>query len=148
MGSDYKNKYFKFTAIELIAVLLLMGILAVVLLSKSSPDKSALYSETEILKSNLRYVQMLSLSDDSATWGLSISNGSYTIYKNGSAAGISIPGQGSNTKSLSGVSVSSGTGTITFDNWGSPGSSTMTVVLTDGSSSETITITKNTGFIP
>lgn len=136
-----------FTFIEIIAVLLLLGILAAIAISKSSStDAYSTFSEAAILKGHLRFAQLKAMSDVSTTWGLQVTSTSYTLQTNGAAAAISLPGEESNTHTFSSVTASAQA--ITFDDWGSPGATTLNVALTGGDSSQTITVTRNTGFIP
>jgi prepilin-type N-terminal cleavage/methylation domain-containing protein len=139
-----------FSLIEAIAVLLLMGIISAVVISRySSADLYQLVSEEGILKGHLRYAQFRAMSDQAA-WGISLSGNSYTLKKGGGIAPFALPGEDSQVHALpSGVSVSVGSGTtILFDQWGSPGAVSQSITLSAGSDSRTITITKNTGFIP
>ena len=139
-----------FSLIEAIAVLLLMGIISTVVISKySSADLYQLVSEEGILKNHLRYAQFRAMSDQVA-WGISLSGNSYTLQKDGAIAPYVLPGEDSQVHMLpSGVSVSAGSGTIIlFDQWGSPGIVDQSITLSAGSDSRTITIIKNTGFIP
>jgi hypothetical protein len=59
-----------------------------------------------------------------------------------------MPGEDAATVSLttkkSGLTISSAPQRITFDGYGSPGTTTLTVTTNGGN----ITVTKNTGFIP
>ena len=139
-----------FSLIEAIAVLLLMGIISTVVISRySSADLYQLVSEEGILKNHLRYAQFRAMSDQVA-WGISLSGNSYTLQKDGAIAPYALPGEDSQVHMLpSGVSVSAGSGTIIlFDQWGSPGIVDQSITLSAGSDSRTITIIKNTGFIP
>ena len=139
-----------FSLIEAIAVLLLIGIISAVVISRySSADLYQLVSEEGILKDHLRYAQFRAMSDQVA-WGISLSGNSYTLQKNGGIAPYALPGEDSQVHALpSGVSVSAGSGTtILFDQWGSPGAVDQSVTLSAGPDSRTITIIKNTGFIP
>jgi len=139
-----------FSLIEAIAVLLLIGIISAVVISRySSADLYQLVSEEGILKDHLRYAQFRAMSDQVA-WGISLSVNSYTLKKGAAIAPYALPGEDSQVHTLpSGVSVSAGSGTtILFDQWGSPGAVDQSVTLSAGPDSRTITITKNTGFIP
>lgn len=147
-----------FTLIEVIAVLIIIGVIAAVSLSRVASTKyHEVVSEAALLKTNLRYAQLRALSDASTalggnanTWGLSLSAGSYTLQRNGAQAPSNLPGENSPTRTFpGGVSLTSGAGTtVTYDVWGSPGTSTIALTLSDGTSPHAITITRNTGFIP
>jgi len=100
--------------------------------------------------------------NDTVTWGINFaSSTTYTLIRTGYATAPDLPGDPSNsaTHTLTpkgGVTLSSGVGTtILFNAWGAPvdGSGTplmanTTVTLSQGGSSSSITITKNTGYIP
>ena len=138
-----KNSFFSF--IEMIAILLILAILTLVTVGHLGSSDVRAVSEAAIIKNHLRYAQAKSMVDDNAEWGIVFSAGSYTLQKDGSAAG-KLPNESGPTHVLQGLTIASGTGAITFDQWGSPGIVTRTITLSkDG---QTVTITKNTGFIP
>jgi len=99
----------------------------------------------------------MALANDIYSWRITFSSGSpdyYTLSKINKDDGtetnpINLPNENSPTHYLSpDLSITSGLGTVTFDEWGSPGTTTQSIILSDqASNSETITITKNTGFI-
>jgi prepilin-type N-terminal cleavage/methylation domain-containing protein len=138
-----------FTAIEIVAVLLIVGVIGAVVVSKlSSSSNVALISETETLKSHLRYAQLRAMSDNVAR-GIRFNSGSYTLQIDGADATEVLPSEDSATHSFqTGVSKTAGATSIAFDRWGSPGASNQTVTLSTGGTSRTITLTQNTGFIP
>lgn len=134
-----------FTIIEIIFVMIVIGILSVIAVSRviSTQSYSAI-TETDILKTHLRYAQLRALSDDK-TWGMSFNGNSYTLLRDGSIAPYNLPNEDSSTHHLpSGITVSGST--ITFDEWGSPGISDISIAISPGGGR--VTITKNTGFIP
>jgi prepilin-type N-terminal cleavage/methylation domain-containing protein len=158
-----------FTMIEIVAVLVVLLIVSTVVISRyTTTGTNELMVETDGLKASLRYAQIQSLNDDTATWGIYFPNNtSYTLYKNGAAASVMIPVKildtlkdptPNNTHKLQGnveIAVVFGT-TINFNKWGSPidGSGNplnndITITLTkSGQPPSFITITKNTGYIP
>jgi prepilin-type N-terminal cleavage/methylation domain-containing protein len=169
MNIDYSRKNpGGFTVIEIIAVLLIIAILGVVAISRiTSPNYYKAASEAEILKANIRYAHFRALSDadtaygvNNPRWGVSFSSNSYTLQHNGADATTNFPGENSPTHSLpSGVKIASGAGTtVTYNVWGIPVDVSGTIPLTgnvtiiiseqNGASPQTITVTKNTGFIP
>lgn len=165
-----KIEYFKnnkkhskgFTVLEIIAVLFIIAILAVIAITRlTSITYYKAASETDILKANLRYAQFRALSDadttygvNNVTWGILLSGGSYTLQRNYLTANTNFPGDDSSTHNLpSGISINPAT-TITYNVWGIPVdtsgtalSNNVTITITDGTSPQTITVTKNTGFI-
>ena len=141
------------TLIEVIAVLVIIAVLAAVAVSRiSSTQDVAAMTEAEILKMHLRYAQMRALSDDTS-WGIQCNGTTYTLLRDGktymlleddSIVPIKLPGEDS-AMFESKNDITFNCGTITFDEWGSPGSSKIEFQVTPGGG--TITITKNTGFI-
>jgi len=158
--------------IEIVIVLVVLFIVSAVVMSRyTATGTHELMAETDALKSSLRFAQIQSLNDDTITssaagWGIHIPNDtSYTLYKNGFPAvdknglPLMIPVKDpdpvkdpppKNTHSLQGnVRITSGVGTtVAFDRWGSPGTATISITLQRGAENSTITITRNTGFIP
>jgi prepilin-type N-terminal cleavage/methylation domain-containing protein len=159
-----------FTMIEIVVVLILISIFAILVTTATVylSINSDLPNQTEILKSSLRFAQLKALNDavDSDTWGIHLDSPSYTYYKNGGQAIDNLPGECGNIPLIciqspkhtlpSGTTITTGAGTtVSFDKWGRPvdnGGNPLTmnvnIVLSSGSDSSTITVTKNTGFIP
>lgn len=135
---------------ETIAVLLIIGIIAAVVVSRMG-DTSAydLASQLEVLKGQLRYAQSRAMSSNSP-WGINITSSTtyYLFQGTGSTTPVLLPGEDAATVSLtnkkSALTISSGAQRITFDGYGSPGTTTLTITTNGGN----ITVTKNTGFIP
>jgi prepilin-type N-terminal cleavage/methylation domain-containing protein len=164
---NIKKRQNGFTAIEIIAVILIMAIVGVVAVSRMTSTKVYdVAAEVEILKANLRYAQFRALSDadkrvgeNATTWGIVLSANSYTLQKTeeGATTNPSFFGESSSTRNLpSGINITTGTGIITYDVWGIPAlngvpiTGDLTITITDiaSNSSKIITVTKNTGFIP
>jgi len=143
-ANDSKKHQGGFTLIEIIAVLIVIGILSAVAVTKivSTQSISAIV-EADILKARLRYVQIRALGDDK-TWGMSFAGNSYTMLRDGNPAPYNLPDHDSPTHTLpNGITVSGGT--VAFDEWGSPGVADRVINISPGA--PTITITKHTGFI-
>ena len=144
---SYKNG---FTMLEILAVLLVIGIISAIVISRASSTTAySLDAEVQIIKSHLRHAQVRALSDD-VTWGIAFSSNSYTLRRDGVAATANLPNENGVTHNLAkGVIITSGAGsTVTFNNIGSPGSTTATLTLSASGQTQNIIITKNTGFIP
>jgi len=156
MNSAFKKNR-GFTMLEVIAVLIILGIITAFVVSRGTNIKAELSSETEIIKAHLRYAHCLALANDIYSWKITLSSGSpdyYTLSKINKSDGtetspINLPNEDSPTHTVpSGISITSGLVPVIFDEWGSPGTTTLNIILSDGAgNSETITITKNTGFI-
>jgi len=134
-----------FTMIEIIAVLIIIGILSAVAVSKIASTQSySAATETDILKMNLRYAQLRALSDDT-NWGMVFHGNTYTIQKDGSTAPYNLPNENSPTHKSESDEITFSGGPVTFDEWGSPGSADILINISPCGG--TITINKNTGFI-
>lgn len=163
MMSNRCGKAKGFTAIEIISLLLIIGVLAIVAVARLTSSSSyKVDAEAELLKANIRYVQFRAMSDadtlsdaytpfgaNDAKWKISFSGNSYTLQNSGTSSPIpSFPGTDSSTHTLpSGINLS-GSVIITFDVWGSPEESDISITVTDEKSPKTITVTEKTGFIP
>lgn len=133
-----------FTLIEVIAILLLMGILAAVVVSRSGDGttQAEVAGAVETVKGHLRYAQATAMNSDLA-WGITFATSTYTL-KNTNNVTATLPGE-----LPTGMTFASSINPVMFDNrWGSPSTTTITITVSKGSVSQAITVTKNTGFIP
>lgn len=156
-----------FTLIEAIAVLIIISIIAVVVMSRGDSSADAiLKSSAEALKGHIRFAQMRAMNTTSsistcdASFGMKMTGNNYFMFKDCSDIDeVILPGaQSSNGVNLpSGMSVSSSESTFTFDRWGRPctdlqgntlATDDITLILSYAGMSESIKITKNTGFVP
>ena len=148
--------------IEVIAVLVILGIISAVVMVKVSSiiDESNLNSEGDVIKGHLRYAQALSMNN-TLNWGITFSGGSYTIFTNPSTT-VELPGGTGNPGALATATLPSGmtitTGTVSFDSWGTPYTDTLATslqtggprsfTLSLGGNTVTILIWDDTGLIP
>jgi prepilin-type N-terminal cleavage/methylation domain-containing protein len=151
-----------FTMIEIVTVLVVLFIVSTAVMSRyTTTGTNELMAETDGLKASLRYAQIKAMGDTlqpdkNTRWEIYVPNANtYTLYRradNNMGIAINLPGEVplSPTHALpAGVTITSGVGlVIGFDDWGSPGTSNKVIQLSQGGNSTTITITKNTGFIP
>jgi prepilin-type N-terminal cleavage/methylation domain-containing protein len=136
-----------FTLIETIAVLVIAAVVSAIALNHLNTNDAALVGEVDVLKGHLRYAQIMAMKSD-VPWGVLFSANSYTLLKNVVSSSSSFPNENSSVRTLpSGVTVNSSSNPIEFDQWGSPGTSNITVTVTAGSSASFI-VARNTGFIP
>jgi prepilin-type N-terminal cleavage/methylation domain-containing protein len=155
-----------FTLIELVAVLLVLGILSAVAISQYSSGNASAIGEAEIFKSCLRYAQVRAMGDIS-TWGITInSSSSYSLFSsNTNITNPILPGVGGTTRTLPAGVTMSGAGTsIIFDyrgrpvgakgveyqknavaTWPSPLTADTTVTFT-GDSAVNVVVIQQTGF--
>lgn len=164
-----------FTLVEIIAVLIILGIMAAVAVSRVGSNQSDLIPQRDILKSHLRFAQLKALADDvqeadgvtPSSWGLYFEGTKYTLYNNGALATTSnLPGEDGKVHTFPpGVTVTTDAagGFVYFNRWGSPVSSAgagstlvltlltanTTITLSQGgvNDNQPITITPNTGYI-
>lgn len=137
-----------FTMIEVIAVLIILGIISAVFIVRGMGTEAVkLQAEVDTLKGHLRYAQYLAINDISPTkWGINLADSYYTLVKNASGDGVtftspfSLPNESSATHSFAPITATSAT--VLFDEWGSPD---ITSLAFGGQS---VTITAETGFIP
>jgi prepilin-type N-terminal cleavage/methylation domain-containing protein len=159
MGPFWRSRN-GFTTIEVIAVLIIIGVIAAVVVAKISDTSSYnVQSVAEELKNHLRYAQNRAMNSN-VIWGVYfISTTQYTIFKDGdSSHTVTPPGADSNTVDLSGRGVSLGnlgSNIVSFDDWGRPYTDatattlqTATRCITVGGAACKIQITENTGYIP
>lgn len=141
-----------FTLVELISVLIIIGIVsAVILVRMYHTEAYDLLAQLEVVKSHLRYAQSKAMSSGSS-WGIHFDSSQtyYLFDASAPATPVRMLGEQDAVINLgtggkqSSLSITSAPQTITFDAYGSPGSTTLTVSTNAGD----ITITKNTGFIP
>lgn len=136
-----------FSLIEVIAVLTVVVVLAVALTAGMDTHASVVV-EADILRSHLGYAQALAMANNTAAWSIAFSGASYTLLRDGNPAPIHWPNESSATYSLpTGVSIVSGAGVVTLDEWGAP-AATHAVSFSDGSQTETVSITGFTGLVP
>jgi prepilin-type N-terminal cleavage/methylation domain-containing protein len=139
-----------FTMIEIVAVLLILGIIAAVVVSRMADTTPYdLSSQMEVVKAHLRLAQSRAMGS-SSPWGINFTTTTtYYLFQDvGSTTPVQLLGEDNATVNLttkqSGLTINSAPQRITFDAYGSPGTTTVTVTTNGGN----ITVTKNTGFIP
>ncbi len=156
-----------FTMIEVVVVLIVLGIITTVVATSYRIGANNALAETEGVKASLRFAQLRAMTDESSTWGIHFqSSATYRLYKNdvdASATMLPVKDQfedpvtldcPKNCHALSGnVQIASAVvgKTINFDQWGRPmdGTNLLAVDFTIGmDQTNTVTITKNTGYIP
>ncbi|MCD6486680.1 MAG: type II secretion system protein [Syntrophobacterales bacterium] len=157
-GSGKRTNKSGFTLIEVIAVLVLIGIISAYVVVRATGPSPDLVARTESLKSHLRYAQMKSMSSNNV-WGISAAGNSYWLFTNGDTTqSRQLPGEDGLNVNFSDYHLSVSPFICSFEpKWGSPCSDApatarLTVVasinVSDGTESKSINITPYTGFIP
>lgn len=136
-----------FSLIEVISVLAVLVILTVSLVAGLDVHASVVV-EADVLRSYLGYVQSVAMANNTATWGVAFSGGSYTLLRDGNPAPIFWPDAATATYALpAGVTIVSGAGVVTFDDNGAP-DATHVLVFSDGEQQQQVSITGFTGLVP
>ena len=153
-----------FTLLELVAVLAVLGVLALVAANRFSNTLDARV-EADALRMALRYAQSRAMADV-YTWGLSFTSGGYTLVGNTPHVTAILPGQDGAVRNMpDGVSLSwnlAAGNTVYFDwrgqpvvsaiatigNTAAPANVTQTITFRQGGQNTVVTITPYTGFVP
>lgn len=150
-----------FTMVEVIAVLIVIGIVTgIAVMTLFSTDTYTAKSQLALVKAHLRYAQARAIHSDSA-WGINFAGtrnhdgrtySNYWLFTGGDDATpvrFQVEDDSRYVVVFSDGSVGvwplviSTTATVEFDEWGSPGSTSVTIPTDAGG----IVITKNTGYI-
>lgn len=147
-----------FTLIEVIAVLAIISILGIVaVLRMTSTSDADMMVKAETVRGHIRFTQMRAMNAEAeasgcpTSYGISFSGDSYFMFKNCDTNNkVILPGADA---SLVPIKVSPSGAIITFDKWGIPysdslGTTKYTVNKDLAIGTETIRITKNTGYVP
>lgn len=147
-----------FTLIELITVLLIIGILSAVIVSRSGTLNTDLAARSSELRSQLRYLQLMAMKNSTTYLALKSDGGSYWAYNSAnSSKRIPLPGESSSTVSLADKGITSlNAFTISFDAYGIPYTgepqvklaNNATITLTIGGQNATLIVVPETGFVP
>ena len=113
-------------------------------------------AEAGVLKANLRFTQSKAMSDlPGNIWSLNITASDYTIQRNGGVPNptVNLPGSNSGTYTLpAGQSITAGTGLIRFNFRGQPVDASGNLLAANVSitlnGAPTVTVTRETGFVP
>lgn len=144
-----------FTVIEIVAVLVILGILAAVGAMGLRETNAKAVAEADSLSSAIRYAQARAMSDVNL-WGVQVNATDYRIRKHatdGTETNEIMPGEGTEHVFESPVTANGGTGTYWFDYRGRPVTSGGTaigsdqIITIDGEPDVTVTITRETGFV-
>lgn len=138
-----------FTLIEIISVLIIIGIVAAVAMTRVTSTRDYdLISQVEAVKAHLRLAQSVAMGLNSPHEIHFDSQKTYYLYDATNAAKKLLPGQNELTVDLetkkTELRINSAPQVVLFDAYGSPGAATITITTNGGD----IIITKNTGYIP
>lgn len=155
-----------FTLVEIIAVLIIIGIVAAVAISKTmSTAATSRISQESVIKNHIRFAQSNAMKRGEI-WGVKCSGAAYWLFRTNApdtpANQVVLPNEDTAQVSLAGKSVTMTAFTVFFDGFGKPytaytDATTNTplaapLAITVGSlpagSSGTFSIAQETGFIP
>jgi MSHA pilin protein MshC len=151
-----------FSMLEIVAVLIIMGIIAAIAMSRLVDDSNELIAQTEVVKSHLRYAQSRAMNSD-VIWGICSDGPSYWLFRDGGTVNkVTLPGEDVDTVDLSAKGISLEAFALSFDSWGVPhtdapasdgqelaaGDPESELTVSAGGETRSISITPNTGFIP
>jgi len=131
-----------FTLIEIIMVIITIGILAFVVISKYPTTEISLDTAADMIKSDIRSVQALAIAKHAAQTLTFNSSTQYTFPKLGGGTETRIFGD----IFRGGISLSAYPGSITFNSLGEPSAGYGTITITNGSSI-TLTVLQYTGKV-
>jgi prepilin-type N-terminal cleavage/methylation domain-containing protein len=159
-----------FTVIEIVAVLIIFSVLSAIVMERlGSMDLFKLKSAGDAVESNLRYIQMRSMTSDEI-FGIHFSSEGYAPFsydtETTTETARKFPGTGTVSFSGTGITLSisnpvtgnyESNGDVSFDGYGKPftdidaataQTTTRYIVLSTEAESVTVSITAETGFIP
>jgi prepilin-type N-terminal cleavage/methylation domain-containing protein len=136
-----------FTLVELVAVLLIIGALSVVAVAKFNPATFEARAAADELLAAIRYAQEKSMSNTGATdYQIAVTSSGYAVTQGGAAIPHPVTGAAGYSRTWSDVSLSPAT-TIVFDGYGAPNlAAPVTITLSHGSESASVTVENVTGF--
>ncbi len=146
-----------FTLIEIIAVLIILGILlAFAIVRMNTTSDADLASQIQVIKNHLRYAQSRAMSTGTV-WGVNFDTTTTYYLFDGSSPStqVSFLGEKASTVNLidkkSKLTITSAPQNIRFNAYGSPVDSSGNLIattITVSTNGGNFQITKNTGFIP
>lgn len=157
-----------FTLIEIIAVLIVVGILAAIVVVRATNTASTnRISRTNVIKNHIRYAQAMAMKQGSV-WGIKCDGTDYWLFRtttpDSAANQRPLPGEDDTKVPLSAKSITMTAFTVFFDSGGRPYTAyvnpssnspvsaanplSITVDSVPGGSSATLQMTPETGFLP
>lgn len=143
-----------FTLIEVVAVVVILGIISAVVLTRNATLDGQLQARLSELRAQLRYVQLQAMKSGVAYLDL-VCDGTNYWAQYANATTLMLPGETNSTVSLSGKGIALTSFDLRFDKLGIPydGSTgnkltnATTITLTANGTNGTITVSPETGFV-
>ena len=129
-------------------VIVIMGALSAIAITKFNRNAFDVVAASGELVQAIRYAQEKSMSHSGATnFQIAITGSGYTVTQGGAPLPHPVDGSATYTKIWSDVALDT-TVTIVFDAYGNPGiGAPLTITLSKGSDSDTVTVENVTGFV-
>lgn len=136
-----------FTLVELVMVIVIMGALSAVAVSKLNRNAFDVVAASGELVQAIRYAQDKSMSHSGATnYQIAISGTGYTVTQGGAAIIHPVDGTLGYSKTWTDIALDTTT-TIAFNGYGDPGlAAPLTITLSKGVDSDVVTVENVTGF--
>ena len=156
----YRNNH-GFTFIAIIVVLVLMSIIAAgVMVHSINTDELDMMAQVAKIRNHIRYAQARAMKRNEI-WGITCAAGDYWHFKDSTSNPVQLPGETATTISLADLGVGMGDFSVYFDKLGRPytaytdetsntpvsAGSPLTITISAGSDSFTLSVTPETGLI-
>ncbi len=150
-----------FTLVEVTVVVVLIGIIAAAVFARSiSTDQINLVGQVDKIRNHIRYAQSIAMKRNEV-WGITCDTTQYWLFDITTSNAVKLPGATADRISLADLGVSMNTFDVYFDRLGIPydryaseddndpitPGDPMTIIISAGSESKTLTVTPQTGFI-
>ena len=150
-----------FTFIEMIVVLVLMSIIAAGVWSRSiNTDQLDMMAQVAKIRNHIRYAQARAMKRNEI-WGITCAAGDYWHFKDNTSNRFQLPGETADTISLADLGVGMSAFSVYFDKLGRPytaytdettntpfsAGSPLTITISSGPDSFTLSVTPETGLI-
>jgi len=157
----YRNNH-GFTLIEIVTVLVLMSIIATgVLVGSMNTDEIDLTAQVAKIRNHIRYAQAMALKRSDKNWGIKCDGSTAYWFFEGtnpddSASQLTLPGEISSQILFDDINVTMNGFELYFDKYGrpysdldpiTPVSSPLSITISGGSGSVTLSVTPETGLI-
>jgi len=157
----YRNNH-GFTLIEIVTVLVLMSIIATgVLVASMNTDQIDLTAQVAKIRNHIRYAQAMALKRSDKNWGIKCDGSDAYWFFEGtnpddSASQLPLPGEISSQILFADINVTMNGFELYFDNYGrpytdltpiTPVSIPLSITISGGSGSVTLSVTPETGLI-
>jgi MSHA pilin protein MshC len=145
---NFNKQQSGFTLVELIMVIVIMGTLSAVVMSKFNRNAFDVVAASGELVQAIRYAQNKSMSHSGATnYQIAITATGYTVTQGGVAINHPVDGTLGYSRTWTDIALDT-TATISFNAYGDPGlAAPLSITLSKGADSDVVTVENVTGFV-